>query len=146
MAPDPAGPALIAEEWNRRCSDTWSGGSDPLGSLPTERVRDPATIELLRERYGLDEPLPVQYVRYLDRLAHGDLGEDFVQRRPVADIIGPKLANTAKLAVAKGLPRLPSGCCWAAPFITEAIFNWDGIGLALVAAIGQQNNRSRPGW
>jgi oligopeptide transport system permease protein len=74
---------------------------DPVGSLAgSDRTRDPAVVASLKERYGLDRPLPMQYVKYVSRVARGDLGEDFVQRRPVAEIIAPKLVNTGKLALA----------------------------------------------
>lgn len=75
--------------------------SDPVGSLAgSDKARDPAVIAELHERYGLDDPLYEQYGNYVSRLVTGDMGEDYVQRRPVSEILGPKLANTAQLAVA----------------------------------------------
>ncbi|MFB7912639.1 ABC transporter permease [Streptomyces sp. NPDC056061] len=73
---------------------------DPVGSLGGDKARDPAVVAELRERYGLNDPLPVQYGHFVQNLAKGDLGEDFTQRRPVTEILKPKLANTAELAVA----------------------------------------------
>ncbi len=74
---------------------------DPVGSLAgSERARDPAVVKQLREHYGLDKPLAVQYVTYVGHLVQGDMGEDYIQRRPVSEILGPKLVNTSKLAVA----------------------------------------------
>ncbi|MEU6621753.1 ABC transporter permease [Streptomyces litmocidini] len=73
---------------------------DPVGSLGGDKARDPAVVAELRERYGLNDPLPVQYGNFVKNLAQGDLGEDFTQRRPVTEILQPKLANTAKLAIA----------------------------------------------
>ncbi|MFB7669695.1 ABC transporter permease [Kitasatospora sp. NPDC056138] len=74
---------------------------DPVGSLAgSERSRDPAVVEALHKRYGLDKPLIVQYGSYVGKLVQGDMGEDYTQRRPVAEILGPKLVNTSKLAVA----------------------------------------------
>jgi oligopeptide transport system permease protein len=73
---------------------------DPVGSLGGDRARDPATAQQLRERYGLDDPLPTQYVNYVSRTLRGDLGEDYRQRRSVNEILAPKLVNTAKLAAA----------------------------------------------
>lgn len=71
---------------------------DPVGSIG-EKARDPAVVAQLREKYGLDDPLPVQYAHYVGRVVlHGDLGEDFAQRRSVNSVLGPKLVNTAKLA------------------------------------------------
>ena len=62
-----------------------------------DRPIDPAVVERLRARFGLDQPLPVQYARYLGALARGDLGESFSQRRPVADAIAGALPNTLLL-------------------------------------------------
>ncbi|MFI6687677.1 MULTISPECIES: ABC transporter permease [unclassified Streptomyces] len=73
---------------------------DPVGSLGGDKARDPAVVEQLRERYGLNDPLPVQYGHFVQNLAKGDLGEDFTQRRPVTEVLKPKLVNTAELAVA----------------------------------------------
>ncbi len=71
---------------------------DPVGSIG-EKARDPAVIQQLRVKYGLDKPLPEQYVRYVGRVVlHGDLGEDYAQRRSVNEVLAPKLVNTAKLA------------------------------------------------
>ncbi|MFJ6721353.1 MULTISPECIES: ABC transporter permease [unclassified Streptomyces] len=72
---------------------------DPVGSLGGDKARDPAVVEQLRERYGLNDPLPVQYGNFVKNLAQGDLGEDFTQRRPVTEILQPKLVNTAELAI-----------------------------------------------
>ncbi|MER6214756.1 ABC transporter permease [Streptomyces sp. NPDC048387] len=73
---------------------------DPVGSLGGDKARDPAVVEALRERYGLNDPLPVQYGNFVKNLAQGDLGEDYTQRRPVTEVLAPKLANTAQLALA----------------------------------------------
>lgn len=62
-----------------------------------DRPIDPAVVERLRARFGLDQPLPVQYARYLGALARGDLGQSFSQRRPVADAIASALPNTLLL-------------------------------------------------
>lgn len=72
---------------------------DPVGSIGGDKARDPAVVKELRQRYGLDDPLAVQYVHYVGKLAQGDLGEDYTQDRSVNEILAPKLVNTAKLAV-----------------------------------------------
>jgi len=72
---------------------------DPIASLAgSERARDPAVAAELRQRYNLDDPLLVQYGAFVWNFAHGDLGEDYAQRRPVNEILGPKVVNSAKLA------------------------------------------------
>lgn len=72
---------------------------DPVGSLGGDKARDPAVVKELRQKYGLDDPLAMQYVHYVEKLAKGDLGEDYTQSRSVNEILAPKLVNTAKLAV-----------------------------------------------
>lgn len=67
--------------------------------LPADgRPVNPAATARLRDVYGLDRALPEQYVRYLAALAHGELGESFSKRRPVAAMIGSALPNTVVLA------------------------------------------------
>ena len=67
--------------------------------LPEEgRLINPAAVARLRARFGLDRPLPEQYVRYLAALAHGDLGESFSQRRPVSQAIASAIPSTIRLA------------------------------------------------
>ncbi|WP_432840675.1 ABC transporter permease [Dactylosporangium sp. CA-092794] len=67
---------------------------------------------------GLDRPAVVQYLDYLARLAHGDLGRSYLLQRPVADIIGSQILPTVKLTllaslfsivIAVGLAVLTSG-------------------------------------
>ncbi|MEO8578898.1 MAG: ABC transporter permease [Gemmatimonadales bacterium] len=58
----------------------------------SERVR--AT---LRAQYGLDQPLPEQFVRYFGSLARGDLGWSFSHDQPVREVLARALPNTALL-------------------------------------------------
>ncbi|HET7252072.1 MAG TPA: ABC transporter permease [Gemmatimonadales bacterium] len=63
-----------------------------------ERPMNPAVLARLQRMYGLDQPIPVQYVRYLAALARGEMGESFSQRRPVAQAIADAVPNTLLLA------------------------------------------------
>ena len=59
--------------------------------------RDPAVLAAIRHHYGLDQPLPVQYVKWLALAVQGDLGRD--QRElPVAQTIVQRLPTTLELA------------------------------------------------
>ncbi|CAN5501146.1 ABC transporter permease [soil metagenome] len=57
------------------------------------------TLQALRIRYGLDQPMPMQYLRWVSNALHGDLGLSFEYRAPVADIIWNRLGMTALVAV-----------------------------------------------
>lgn len=57
-------------------------------------------LEKVRKDLGLDRPVLVQYVSYLERLAQGDLGQSFITRRPVFVEIKSRFWNTVKLSVA----------------------------------------------
>lgn len=49
----------------------------PGGPFMDERSYSPEAIEQLHRHYGLDQPLPAQYLRYIGNLLHGDLGPSF---------------------------------------------------------------------
>ncbi len=70
---------------------------DPIRALAGDRPLAPAVQAQLRDEYNLDDPLPVQYAKYVGDLAQGDLGTDF-RGRPVSEIVGDRLPITAKLA------------------------------------------------
>src|SRR5213078_164098 len=52
-----------------------------------------------RKDLGLDDPLAMQYGRYLWRLAHGDLGRSYLTGRRVAEVIGERLRATSLLGL-----------------------------------------------
>ena len=58
----------------------------------SERVR-----QTLRAQYGLDRPLPEQFVKYVNALAHGELGWSFSHERPVREVLGSAVPNTLLL-------------------------------------------------
>ncbi|MFC1551862.1 ABC transporter permease [Candidatus Latescibacterota bacterium] len=60
---------------------------------------DEKVLENIRREMGLDKPIYIQYVRYIGKLAKGDLGMSYRQKRPVAQIIRERFPATAKLAV-----------------------------------------------
>lgn len=55
------------------------------------------TREQIRQDWGLDEPIIVQYFGYLARLLRGDLGQSYQLRKPVADVLGQQLDATVQL-------------------------------------------------
>ncbi|MCA0453769.1 MAG: ABC transporter permease [Chloroflexi bacterium] len=58
------------------------------------------TVQRIRELWGLDQPLPVQYVRYMGRAIQGDLGNSTRDKRPVLQAVVERLPATIQLAVA----------------------------------------------
>ena len=76
---------------------------DPIEIMVGERRLDATAHAALMAQMGLDQPLPVQYLRYLKQLAQGDLGHSLVTREPVAaefKVLFPatfELAGTALL-------------------------------------------------
>jgi ABC-type dipeptide/oligopeptide/nickel transport system permease component len=59
----------------------------------------PAQLAELRHEMGLDQPLLLQYLQYLGRVATGDFGSSYLQGVPASTMIGQTLPNTALLAV-----------------------------------------------
>ncbi|HTK02908.1 MAG TPA: ABC transporter permease [Bordetella sp.] len=70
---------------------------DPVLTLAGEE-RDPAVLNYLREKYHLDDPLPVQYVAWVKQVATGDLGKSLRTDVPVTSLISQKLPVTLQLA------------------------------------------------
>ena len=70
---------------------------------------DPALMAELRERYGLDRPLPVQLGIYLARVAGGDLGHSYFFNLPVAQMIAERVPATLLLVLAAVLTAFVAG-------------------------------------
>ena len=70
----------------------------PEGALlDSGRFIDPAVIEAYRERLGVDQPIHVQYFRWLTAAVAGDLGTSFSTTRPVVEMIAERLPATLEL-------------------------------------------------
>jgi len=59
----------------------------------------PAAVAQLEAKLGLNDPLPVQYWRWLSAMLHGDFGMSIVMQRPAAPLIAEALGRSALLAV-----------------------------------------------
>jgi oligopeptide transport system permease protein len=110
---------------------------DPIGTAAGERSRDPAVRAVLEKRYGLDQPLPVQYVRYVERVFRGDFGESYRLRRPVSAILRSRFWATGRLALAAIVLEVLIG---VAAGLIAAVFRysfWDVlVTLTTTLAIG----------
>jgi peptide/nickel transport system permease protein len=73
--------------------------ADPAVAMAGAKA-DPQTLASIRIELGLDQPLYVQYARYLDRAIHGDLGRSYIRRENVTRLIADRFPATALLAVA----------------------------------------------
>ncbi|MEX2356164.1 MAG: ABC transporter permease [Thermaerobacterales bacterium] len=73
------------------------GGPMMIVAGDSEATLDPEQVALLRARYGLDQPIPVQFVKWLSNIARGDFGMSFIENRPVLDMIMERLPNTLYL-------------------------------------------------
>ena len=72
---------------------------DPARILAGETA-DPASVELLREQLGLNDPFYVQYFRFLRRISQGDMGYSNRSNRPVVnEIFEARFGTTMQLAV-----------------------------------------------
>ncbi|MGQ0568896.1 MAG: ABC transporter permease [Armatimonadota bacterium] len=58
------------------------------------------TIESITREYGLDQPIIIQYGRYLEKALRGDLGFSLLNNRPVSGVIAPHIRPTLMLATA----------------------------------------------
>jgi peptide/nickel transport system permease protein/oligopeptide transport system permease protein len=71
---------------------------DPIRALSGDKPISPAVYAELQSRYNLDDPLLVQYAKYMGGLVQGDFGQSF-RGREVADIMSERFPVTVKLAL-----------------------------------------------
>jgi peptide/nickel transport system permease protein len=90
--------------------------ADPAVAMAGAKA-DPHTLAMIRHELGLDQPLYVQYGRYLERAIHGNLGRSYIRRESVTRLIVSRFPATAILAV----------CAMALSLIL-------GIAMGLIAA------------
>ena len=70
---------------------------DPA-TLLVEPGASEAELAAIRERFGLDRPIWVQYASFITSLAQGDLGQSFYYRMPVSELYLSRLPNSLLLA------------------------------------------------
>ncbi|MDO5299517.1 MAG: ABC transporter permease [Clostridia bacterium] len=69
----------------------------PGGPFSKEKAVDPAVQAMLESRFGLDKPVPEQFVMYLGNILHGDFGISLKTGREISTVIGESFAVSAKL-------------------------------------------------
>jgi peptide/nickel transport system permease protein len=68
-------------------------------NLGEQAAGDPAAVAAFKHHYGLDKPLPLRYLIYLDHLIHGDLGQSSLTHDAVTHDLGQFIPATAELAI-----------------------------------------------
>jgi peptide/nickel transport system permease protein len=72
----------------------------PSAALLESPRTTPETLERMRERFGLNDPLPVRYVKWLRNVVTLDFGRSYSRNLPVVDVIGERVWPTVTLGVA----------------------------------------------
>ena len=109
---------------------------DPVAILLPEDA-SPAVVEQVRSKWGLDQPIYVQYARYIGNFVTGDFGEAWAYGGvPITELIARRLPNTIVLAgfawIISASIALPIGVMVAVK--KDSAFDWAG---KVVALIGQ---------
>jgi peptide/nickel transport system permease protein len=71
---------------------------DPTSLYLSNPNIHPSVIEQMRRNLGLDQPVHVQYVKWMGAFLRGDFGYSFSQHRPIADILKDAIPNTLLLS------------------------------------------------
>lgn len=88
------------------------------------------TVNRIREQWGLNDPLPVQYVRYIGRALQGDLGRSTRDQRPVTTAVAERLPATLQLALAGLFIELAIGLPLGVLAATRPGSFWDNASTA----------------
>src|SRR3979411_335108 len=74
--------------------------ADPVAAhLGQRAMEDPTIVAAFRQQWGLDKPLPEQYLTYLRNLVQGNMGVSIRTHMPVVEDLGRYLPANAELAV-----------------------------------------------
>jgi peptide/nickel transport system permease protein len=107
---------------------------DPIDVMFGE-ARDPVAMAAIRNLYGLDRPLPLQYLTWAGNLVRGSLGLSFRLRLPVADLIAERLPRTLMLAVGGMLVSLT--LAFPAGILAARRYNsWADVAISAASLIG----------
>ncbi|MDP9354508.1 MAG: ABC transporter permease [Chloroflexota bacterium] len=107
---------------------------DPVKIMFFGRSTSPEVVENMRHQLGLDDPLPVQYVRYVGDVMQGDLGTSITTRKPVTQEIIDRYPATLQLAVGSLLVSILVGLVTG---ILAAVYKDSLIDtLAMIFAMG----------
>lgn len=74
-------------------------GDPALAMLGPDQIANKQLYQALREQLGLNQPLPLQYLHWLTRLAHGDLGTSIRTSFPVSTLLLQSLGPTVQLSI-----------------------------------------------
>ena len=80
---------------------------DPFGELATNPAIPPEVRAALRFKFGLDDPIPVRYLHWLEGMVGGDPGVSLVNGMPIAELVGQRLANSLRLALLTTIVTVP---------------------------------------
>lgn len=112
---------------------------DPALALAGEDA-DRELIEQIRQQYGLNQPLPVQYFKWFGGILYGDLGQSMRMNRPVLDLILARLPVTLQLAVFSMIIALAVGITAGIIAAVRKQSAWDyGANLVALAGISVPN-------
>lgn len=73
--------------------------NNPLAAYLNNPDISPEDLQRLADQYGLNDPLPVKYAKWLNQVFHGDWGESLLTHRPVTEEIAERLPNTLYLSI-----------------------------------------------
>ena len=100
---------------------------DPIATMMGEHV-NPAAIERMTSELGLDQPVTVQFFRYLAGALRGDFGTSYSLGKPVTQLIGAAFPNTLILSLA------------------AALFAWSvGLVCGIIAAVNHNGDSDSTG-
>ncbi len=104
----------------------------PGGPFMSEKAVSPKAQAALEAKYGLDKPLPQQYVTYMKGILHGDFGDSLKQRgRTVSSLITSKFPVSARLG---GIAVLTAFCI-GVPLGCISALNRGKIGDSVISVV-----------
>ncbi|HYY88529.1 MAG TPA: ABC transporter permease [Chloroflexota bacterium] len=96
---------------------------------------DPTAMDALRQQYGLDQPMPIQYLTWVAGFPRGDFGYSVEWKRPVGELIGSRLGFTLLLSglalIVMWAVAIPIGI-----YSATHQYSWGDLGLTALGFLG----------
>ena len=102
--------------------------------LPPDATQE--AEDILRRSLGLDQSWPIQYWKFISNAVQFDFGDSIKAKRPVLDLIGPKVMNSVRLGLAAMVITLAMGIPLGVLAAVKRDTFFDG-GAKLIAVLGQ---------
>jgi peptide/nickel transport system permease protein len=108
---------------------------DPIRMMFGDPRINAEQMQVLREKFGLDKPIGIQFLSYMKQLSKGDMGISFSHKKPVIEVIAKRIPNTLLLVVTSLIIAIAAGVSIGAMAGWKSGSRFDQIAVTISLAV-----------